>query len=174
MRDTFDSPLVIGFDRNNETVVANCHQFILDRFFRTPHQTFQRTSNAGTQSGDLMSDPSEFRACTVVKFATRQDLVGDARNEAVEFTRKPTDYFRQNWTLIALGNYRCTRRKGLAAKTTEFKDCRRVQRSSFHAQPRNRFCRVAQFAKRPAHTTLLQLPTLSNRRESSAKLNEIV
>ena len=142
MGHALDSASMIGFNRNYKTIVADRYEFILNRFRRSAHQTFERSRDARTQHVNLVTNTRQFRTRAIVEFSARQYLVSYTRNQRVEIARQVFDQLPQHGRILALGKDGSARRHRLFAKTCGLQNSQRIQARAFNTQTRNRFGRI--------------------------------
>jgi hypothetical protein len=100
---------MICFDRDDKPIVADRHQFVLNRLRRSPHQSFQRTRDSRTKRRNVVTNLRQLGTGAVVEFTCRQNLVADARNEGVQLSRQKLDELPQHWRVVAFGENRRAR-----------------------------------------------------------------
>jgi hypothetical protein len=156
MRNTLNSASMIGFNRNDKTIVADRNEFILNRFSGPAHQSFERSRDPRTQHVNLMTDAREFRTGAIVEFAARQDLVCDARHQTVEIAWQIFHQLPQHRRILALRKNRRPRRHRLVAKTRRLQNRQRIETRAFNTQAHDRLSRICQSVEPPFDSTIPQ------------------
>jgi hypothetical protein len=149
VRDALNASAMIGFYRNDEAIVADRYEFVLNRFRRSAHQSFQRTRDTRAQHIDLVTNSSQFRTGAIVEFTIWKNLVCDARDEGIQLTWQILDQSPKHGSIFTLRENGGSRLHRLIAKLRSLQNRKWIQTRAFDAQPTNRLGRIRQSVEPP-------------------------
>ena len=174
MGHSLHAAAMIRSHRYYEAIVSHGHELVLNRFFRSPHQIFQRARDVRAEAADLVAHARKFGTGAIVQFTTGQDLVSNTRDQAVQLTwqmcQVRPDYRRD----FALSLNRRSSRKRELAKPRQFQNFKRLKPGARNVQACERFSWITQFSKRPDNTALSQLDVFGKGRQRFAQVCQII
>ena len=98
-----------------------------------------------------MTDVGQLGTGSIVEFAARQNLVRDARDQAVQIARQIFDEAPQPWRGVALSQNRRARGQRLFAQLRQPQNRQRIERQVFHVQACDRLGWIGKLAEGPLH-----------------------
>ncbi len=121
-----------------------------------------------------MTDARQLRARAVVQLARGQNLVGDARGQAVQLARQILDRLPQDGRGLALREQDGAPRQSLLAQPRQLKNLQGLKRRALYPEARDSLRGVGRLRERPGDAAPPQLDALCKRAELASQPGEVV